>query len=87
VPDVRKRFLGMLDRLGDVLLRDPERGREELRQILEARIRLKPDESGKFLWGGVRARCFGAAAAECGNNGSGGVISLPSTFLRLSLAA
>ena len=50
VPDVRKRFLGMLDRLGDVLMRDPERGREELRQVLEERIRLKPDESGKFLW-------------------------------------
>ena len=40
----------MLDRLGDVLMRDPERGREELRQVLEERIRLKPDESGKFLW-------------------------------------
>jgi DNA invertase Pin-like site-specific DNA recombinase len=50
VPDVRKRFLGMLERLGDVLMRDPERGREELRQVLEERIRLKPDESGKFLW-------------------------------------
>ena len=50
VPDVRKRFLGMLDRLSDVLMRDPERGREELRQVLEERIRLKPDESGKFLW-------------------------------------
>lgn len=50
VPDVRKRFLGMLDRLGDVLIRDPDRGREELRQVLEERIRLKPDESGKFLW-------------------------------------
>ncbi|MBV9531543.1 MAG: hypothetical protein JO283_10870 [Bradyrhizobium sp.] len=24
--------------------------REELRQVLEERIRLKPDESGKFLW-------------------------------------
>lgn len=50
VPDVRKRFVGMLDRLSDVLMRDPERGREELRQVLEERIRLKPDESGKFLW-------------------------------------
>jgi hypothetical protein len=43
VPNVRKRFLEMLDRLGDVLLRDPERGREELRQVLEERIRLVPD--------------------------------------------
>jgi hypothetical protein len=72
VPDVRKRFLSILDRLGDVLLRDPERGREELRQVLEERIRLIPDESGKFLWAdyalGIKA------LLPSGNNGSGGRI-------------
>jgi hypothetical protein len=36
--------------LVDVLMRDPERGREELRQVLDKRIKLVPDESGKFLW-------------------------------------
>src|SRR5262249_37178552 len=50
LPNVRKAWLGMIERLEGVLTRDPERGREELRQVLEARIRLVPDESGKFLW-------------------------------------
>ena len=50
VPDVRKRFLGMVGRLEDVLMRDPERGRESLREVLEGeRIKLKPDESRSFL--------------------------------------
>jgi len=60
IPDVRKRFLGMVDRLEDVLMRDPERGRESLREVLEGeRIKLKPDESRSFLLAeyalGVRA--------------------------------
>jgi hypothetical protein len=50
MPNVRKRYLAMLDRLDGVLLRDPERGREELRGILGERIKLQPDESGHFLW-------------------------------------
>ncbi|TLZ59058.1 MAG: hypothetical protein E6K20_16700, partial [Gammaproteobacteria bacterium] len=50
VPNVRQHYLGMLGRLDGVLERDPERGREELRGILEERIKLVPDESGRFLW-------------------------------------
>jgi site-specific DNA recombinase len=51
VPDVRARFAKMVSDLDQkVLLRDPERGREELRGILEEKIKLRPDESGKFLW-------------------------------------
>ena len=50
VPNVRKRWLSLLERLRDVLERDPERGREELREVLEDRVRLRPDESGRFLW-------------------------------------
>jgi len=39
----------MVDRLGDVLMRDPERGRESLREVLDGeRIKLKPDESRSF---------------------------------------
>jgi len=33
-----------------VLTHDTERGRAELRGILGERIKLLPDESGKFLW-------------------------------------
>jgi|HubBroStandDraft_1064217.scaffolds.fasta_scaffold343597_1 hypothetical protein len=50
MPNVRKRYLAMLDRLDGVLLRDPERGREELRGILGERIKLQPDGSDRFLW-------------------------------------
>jgi hypothetical protein len=50
VPNVGKHYLGMLDRLDAVLLRDPERGREELRGILGEKIKLQPDESGRFVW-------------------------------------
>lgn len=49
-PDVRKRFIAMLDRLNDVLTTDPERGQAALRNVLGERITLLPDESGKFLW-------------------------------------
>jgi hypothetical protein len=50
VPDVRKRFLGMVDRLEDVLMRDPERGRESLREVFDGeRIKLNPDESRSYL--------------------------------------
>ena len=45
MPNVRKRYLAMLDRLDGVLLRDPERGREELSGILGERIKLQPDAS------------------------------------------
>jgi hypothetical protein len=48
VPNVRGRFLAMMEQLADGLVRNPERGREELRGILG--IRLRPDESGPFLW-------------------------------------
>lgn len=51
IPNVRKRFLGMRDRLDSVLMRDAE-GREELRGILAEgeKIKLLPDKSGRFLW-------------------------------------
>lgn len=52
VPDVRGRFAQMVRGLDDqVLLRDPARGRDMLRGILgNEKIKLQPDESGKFLW-------------------------------------
>jgi hypothetical protein len=50
VPDVRGRYLDMVQRLDGVLMRDPERGREELRGILSERIKLRPEKSGSFLW-------------------------------------
>jgi site-specific DNA recombinase len=51
VPNVRGRFLGKVGRLDTVLLQDPERGRDELRGILGERIKLQPDESGRFTLG------------------------------------
>jgi hypothetical protein len=52
VPNIRGRFLSMVDRLDDVLMLEPERARNELRGLLGVgeRIKLKPDESGRFLW-------------------------------------
>ena len=50
VPDVRGRYVDMVNGLDRILMDDPERGREELRGIVSDRIRLKPDVSGKFLW-------------------------------------
>lgn len=47
---IRKRYVAMLERLDEVLARDPERGREELRGVLGEKIKLEPDPSGKFLW-------------------------------------
>lgn len=42
MPNVRQQYLGMIDRLDDVLARDSERGRVELRGILGERIKLLP---------------------------------------------
>ena len=50
IPNVRKAWLALLDRLRGVLESDPERGREDLREVIEDKIRLCPDESGRFLW-------------------------------------
>ena len=50
VPDIRDRIDGVLDRLEGVLHQDPERGRGRLLSMLGERIKLQPDESGKFLW-------------------------------------
>jgi hypothetical protein len=50
VPNVRGRFLEMVSSLDEVLMRDPERGREMLRGILNDKISLRPDKSGRFLW-------------------------------------
>jgi DNA invertase Pin-like site-specific DNA recombinase len=48
--NVRKRAAEMIVGLESVLLSDPERGRHELRGILEDRVKLQPDKSGRFLW-------------------------------------
>jgi hypothetical protein len=50
VPDVRGRYLVMVNGFDQVLMQDPERAREELRGILSDRIKLRPDASGGFLW-------------------------------------
>jgi hypothetical protein len=50
VPNVRGRFIAMVHGLAEILMRDPERGREELRGILGEKIKLRPDKSGRFLW-------------------------------------
>jgi hypothetical protein len=50
VPNVRLRFAEMITDLEQILLRDPERGREVLRGILGEKIKLQPDKSGEFLW-------------------------------------
>jgi hypothetical protein len=40
----------MVASLDQILAQDPERARESLRGILGDRIKLQPDESGRFLW-------------------------------------
>jgi hypothetical protein len=50
MPNVRRYCEKVADRLTDDLLQDPEQGRETLREVLGERIKLKPDESGQFLW-------------------------------------
>ena len=51
LPDIRGWFLKIGSALEGILMRDPERGREELRGILgPEKIRMVPDESGRFLW-------------------------------------
>jgi hypothetical protein len=50
IPNVREHYLKVADRLSDLALHDPERGRETLREVLGERIKLKPDTSGQFLW-------------------------------------
>jgi hypothetical protein len=69
-------------------MRDPERGREELRASGE-KIRLKPDPSGRFLWADYSLALLALLPEQrnAGNHGSGGVITDPATILRLSLAA
>jgi hypothetical protein len=49
IPNVREHYLKVADRLSDLMLHDPERGRETLREVLGERIKLKPDTSGQFL--------------------------------------
>jgi site-specific DNA recombinase len=49
-PEVRRRFLGLVDMLDVALMHDPERGRQELRRLLGDRIKLEPDVSDRFLW-------------------------------------
>ena len=63
VPDIRKRYVAMLERLDEVLARDPERGREELRGVLGEKIKLEPDPSGKFLWAAARPTVASAHGA------------------------
>jgi hypothetical protein len=50
VPNVRGRFAGLVSDLDQILLREPERGRVVLHGILGEKIRVRPDESGEFLW-------------------------------------
>jgi len=50
LPNIREAYLQMVDGIDQVLTYDSERGREELRGILVDRIKLIPDESGRFLW-------------------------------------
>jgi hypothetical protein len=50
VPNFLKAYLDMTSGIDKVLLHDPERGREELRGILDGQIKLVPDESRRFLW-------------------------------------
>ncbi len=51
IPDVRGRWLTMVAKLNEVLMRgDPERARDELRGLLGERIKLEPDASGRLLW-------------------------------------
>ncbi len=57
VPNVRGRFLALVDRLDTVLMRDPERGREELRGILGERIVLSPDAKKGHLWAEYSMGC------------------------------
>ena len=69
VPDVRSWFLKRVAGLDEVLSRDPERGREELRGILGGRIKTAPDASGRFLGLTIRSgwqRCL----PNAGNYGS-----------------
>jgi len=49
VPNVRNRYVEMVADLDEVLMREPERGREELRGILGEKITLQPDASGRFM--------------------------------------
>ena len=44
------RFLDLVRNLDRVLMRDAERGREELRRILGGKVMMVPDESCRFLW-------------------------------------
>src|SRR5262249_21135896 len=51
LPNLRKRWLEIVDGLDVVLAQDdPDRGREELRGILGERIKVTPDISKRFLW-------------------------------------
>jgi len=77
-PNVRGRFLEMVKGLDKVLMRDPERGREELRGIISEKIRLHPDMSGRFLWAeySLGIKRFAAEAVKCGYCGSGGRLQL-----------
>jgi hypothetical protein len=53
IRDVRKAYDAKAGSIREVLTCEPERGREELRSILEGgQIKLRPDEGGKFLWAG-----------------------------------
>jgi hypothetical protein len=87
-PQRTEAFLGMLDRLDGVLLRDPERGREELRGILGEKIKLQPDESGRFLWAeyslGLRALLPNAEIMVAGGVlGTSSIISFVRSEMRV----
>ncbi|MBS0379000.1 MAG: hypothetical protein JSS29_10985 [Proteobacteria bacterium] len=48
--DVRAGFLALVRKLDQILVRDPEQGREELRKVLEGKVRLRLGTAGRYLW-------------------------------------
>ena len=64
VPNIRRAFAELSAGIDQVLLHDPERGRQELRGILGDRIKLIPDESRTFL---IADYSLGLAALQLPN--------------------
>jgi hypothetical protein len=50
MPRVAKMFLALVEQLEENLKRDPERAMAALTSIFGERVKLEPDESGRFLW-------------------------------------
>lgn len=50
VPDLHKAYRELADGIDQVLLEDPQLGREQLRGVLNGKIKLVPDKTRRFLW-------------------------------------